>query len=622
MNESQNLNLKYNIIKFKLKKKLNDIPDAMYTQRRVNNVQMDYMQKRRDPRHNIENKENASTSGNLIHALKSTPLNSKTCYSDSQKSKNKEIQTQLIKELIEVNRKLREKIQQDTITKMSALSDNKENNTKRGRKSKAEKEREKLDELIKQMNEANNPNSELAKMIKARRQEQTEEKEETPTQGEKKIDKTKKRTNDQCNGGNKQPNKKTKLNMQIEEDDETKGSGDAEEDGMRGEGDDGGGYYHDSEYEGDSFDSEEYEDANETEKTMISKEDYSYNRRRNENAYQNESQSNIAKNDQHERPKIYKIKIKSNETFEEVYNSSRQCEREIKKAKPTLIGEISTRINAKRKILSIWTSKEEDLHELEERWPDNAFKYGVKVLDDENDQTIYSICMWARKLSIEDEEELKQEYSINSIIKKRNHFKLELSNKIIYERLINEGKIRLGTFRANIAKYQPTRRVEQCEICFKTNHSARWCRNKHREYCKRCGQEGHKYEKCTKRPKCINCEGHHYADDRWNCPKLKTTNQTSDYNTKRVRGTDGPSIKGGKESEELSTQLLQSLLESAKLLGETIEENQIVNIIVQRTCLKEKATPETIDTLCKEILQPKAKDKYEAKLKTLERLNI
>lgn len=127
---------------------------------------------------------------------------------------------------------------------------------------------------------------------------------------------------------------------------------------------------------------------------------------------------------------------------------------------------------------------------------------------------------------------------------------------------------------------------------------------------------------CNRRPKCINCEGAHQADDRWNCPRLKATDRTNENKPKRANNNEEKENSQEKESEDLNIQLLQSLLESTKLLSETIEENQIVNLIVQRTCLKENATTETIDMVCKEILQPKAKEKYEAKLKTLEELNL
>ena len=551
---------------------------------------------------------------NTVHALGRFETNFKNKKSEDQ-DKEKTNQTTLLKVLLENAKTLRNSvIEHNTKLENYLLKKppdkeirpkRQDMGGKRVRKSKAQKEDDRIDEIIKQIETAKDPNSELNKKIKIRlMQKEKESNEETTTSAGKR--KTHNFDNDEDSGNNDASKKKPKNNntttrtpTKIVEDDDD---------------------------DDDEDSSDEYMDEEEVVIESPPKTNMSNERSRRDdtrNKRNEQSKNEQSKNEQNKKPvskqmeKEYKIRLKSNKTFENIYNSSKAIEHEIRTCKPNLKGDISARINFKRTHLSIWTNNEKDIKELESKWPDKAFQYGTKICADDEENKIHSLCMWARELSIEDEQELMNDYDLERIIKKNKHFKLETRNKEAYEYLLSQGKVRIGTFKANIEKYITQNKIEQCDICYKTNHTARWCRNKNKEYCKKCGLEGHIYENCTAiRTNCINCGGRHMADDRWNCQRLKRT-KNSDETQSRTSKENKTNDTDEQTNEETNAKLLKELIQETKLTNQALREGQAINALIQRETLKKEIKPEELDDICSQILDTTTMDIYMSKLKTI-----
>jgi hypothetical protein len=547
--------------------------------------------------------KHANLALNTVHALGKFETKFKNKKNEDQ-SKDTINQTTLLKVLLENAKTLRKSvIEHNTKIENYLLKKppdkeispkRQEMGGKRGRKSKGQKEDDKIDELIKQIEIAQDPNSELNKKIKNRllQREKVADDETDTTTGKRKthnFDNDEDSENNSNKKKAKNNNASTRTPTKTVDDDDDEESSDEDMD--------------DDEVVVES-----------PSKTNGNSERLSTDDSRNNNQKKEQDTKKTSKQTEKE----FKIRLKSNKTFDNIYNSSKEIEQEIRTCKPDLKGEISARINYKRTHLSIWTNNEVDIKELESRWPNKAFKYGTKICTDDEENKIHSLCMWARELSIEDEQELMNEYDLEKIIKKNKHFKLETRNKEAYEYLLSQGKVRIGTFKANIEKYIIQNKIEQCDICYKTNHTARWCRNKNKEYCKKCGTEGHIYENCAERRiNCINCGGKHMADDRWNCQRLKRTINSGETlsrmnNENKIKGIEEEQI-----NEETNAKLLKELIQETKLTNQALREGQAINALIHRETLQKEIKPVELDEICNKILDTTTMDIYKRKLMTI-----
>ncbi|CAF1068241.1 unnamed protein product [Brachionus calyciflorus] len=379
----------------------------------------------------------------------------------------------------------------------------------------------------------------------------------------------------------------------------------------------------DSELENEEQDEEEEaeEEADDVEEEKPEQDveiDQTHTENEHEMIETNQEANNPSESTMH-RTSTFKIRLKSGKNFEEKYLSSVECEKEIRKNKPEYEGEISTKFNYSKDILTIWTNKKEDIEYFKKEWPIKAFKYGVEIINEENISKTYHIMMKTVNLSEHDEKDLKIKYKLTDIERWKKFYILVLTDKETYERINKEKIVKLGTFRAKCESWiYPAPKRLNCRKCFSYYHMEKDCDSN--RLCKRCGKKEHGI--CKREPICINCEQKHEADDI-KCPiriqLQREDNRRKVYEEKnRTTQKINDSIVNIEEINQKNIQLndqeiINVLSNGIKSLKEAIEENSAAILVVNKEIAvinNSSINVNEIDELCDEILGENIKKHY------------
>ena len=180
----------------------------------------------------------------------------------------------------------------------------------------------------------------------------------------------------------------------------------------------------------------------------------------------------------------------------------------------------------KGNLLIIATDDKVSHQKLQEIWPDNAFMFGLKPINKQNEDIPRPVIIHGVDPSVDmnDVYVVEQLRSVGLNFNKRifnsktnletSVIKLLSTNLVSYKQAMRQG-VRIGyqTFKA-----EPEHRILQCFKCQKSGHSAWNCI--YEQVCLKCsGPHSHK-ECTTSELKCANCNQNHAACSRL-CPNLQ-----------------------------------------------------------------------------------------------------
>jgi uncharacterized protein YhbP (UPF0306 family) len=179
----------------------------------------------------------------------------------------------------------------------------------------------------------------------------------------------------------------------------------------------------------------------------------------------------------------------------------------------------------KNNLLYLFTNDQDTFDRLNENWPLNAFKNGVKIIKEyENKRLFLAINGVDTKIDIDKDQLFKEMCQVNKIIKAKRLIKkkdnkqlpiiqIELNDKNIYDNLLKFG-IKLGWFNYRVSIWKFDDSPIQCYKCQKFGHNQRHCTSE-KQICLICAGE-HSYKSCDNKQnvKCSNCNQSHSSSSK------------------------------------------------------------------------------------------------------------
>ncbi|CAF1073509.1 unnamed protein product, partial [Brachionus calyciflorus] len=210
-----------------------------------------------------------------------------------------------------------------------------------------------------------------------------------------------------------------------------------------------------------------------------------------------------------------------------------KLQREIKRCKPNA-NILNAYINKKNELV-IRTPSIEENNYINEPWPRDAFIHGIKSIDSSPRLYLALHDVPFSLFDVDDEENkhyMLENYNIIKmmrIIKKKtneptNLIKAIVNDKDIFEKIINEKKIKIGNSYVRVSRWKFDQQLTQCFHCQKLGHNKYSCPNiNNKPTCLRCQGE-HEHKNCNINDpahfKCANCGGNHPAVSK-NCPSIE-----------------------------------------------------------------------------------------------------
>ena len=236
-----------------------------------------------------------------------------------------------------------------------------------------------------------------------------------------------------------------------------------------------------------------------------------------------------AKNDAREldlENKLITIKFLSKKSFETKFKNYFTLQNEIKRCKP-LAKITSAYIDSKDQLI-LKVKTQEDAENIKQEWPNDAFKDGIDLIK-KNPKYYIALLNVDQEIDLEEIETktfLNDQFNITHtmrLVKKKtnqplNIIKAIVSDETSYNKIISEGRIKIGYSIIKIKPWNFESQSDQCFKCLKFGHSFRNCRNE--ETCLRCSGK-HNFKNCQvteeKDLLCNNCKGNHAACSK-SCP--------------------------------------------------------------------------------------------------------
>lgn len=217
----------------------------------------------------------------------------------------------------------------------------------------------------------------------------------------------------------------------------------------------------------------------------------------------------------------YTAKFLNKESFPKELKSYIKLQNEIKRCKPKA-NILNAYINQKNELI-IRSKSKEDLDYIKEPWPKDAFRHGLKNIETKPKFYIalYNV---TSDFDVDDEENksyMLENFKITNMtrIKKKssniptNIIKAILNDREIFNKLIEEKKIKIGHSYIKISPWKFDIQPDQCYHCQKFGHFMTNCPNiKKKPTCLRCAQD-HSHKTCKindpNKFRCANCGEKH-----------------------------------------------------------------------------------------------------------------